>query len=109
MIEIEVQQIPNQEFIREVDGIKYDLKIRTFNNMTFMDITADDVVLKRSVRLCPNIPIIPYKYLTKGGNFMFICLDGDYPHYTKFGITQQFVYLTDEELKVFNEAQKDNS
>lgn len=109
MIEIEVQQIPNQEFIRDVDDVKYNLRIRTFNDMTFMDITADDVVLKKSVRLCPNTPIIPYKHLTKGGNFMFICLDGDYPHYTKFGITQQLVYMTNEELDEFNEAQKNNT
>ena len=98
MIEIDVQQIPNQEFIREVDGVRYDLKIRTCQGITLMDITADDVVLKRSVRVSPNIPIIPYKYLTKGGNFMFFCINGDYPHYTKFGVTQQLVYLTDAEL-----------
>lgn len=99
MIEIDVQQIPNQEFIREVEGVRYNIKIRTFQGITLMDISADDVVLKRSVRVCPNVPIIPYKYLTKGGNFVFVCINGDYPHYSKFGITQQLVYLTDEELK----------
>lgn len=99
MIEIDVQQLPNQEFIREVNGIRYDLKLRTSQGITLVDITADDVVLKRSVRACPNVPIIPYKYLTKGGNFVFICIDGEYPHYTKFGVTQQLVYLTDSELE----------
>lgn len=99
MIEIDVQQIPNQEFIREVDGVRYNLKLRTCQGMTLMDISADDVVLKHSVRVCPNIPIIPYKYLTKGGNFMFVCINGDYPHYSKFGVTQQLVYLTDAELE----------
>ena len=102
MIEIEVQQIPNQEFIREIGDVRYTIKLRTFQGMTLADITADDVVLKRSVRVCPNMPIIPYKYLTKGGNFMFFCLDADYPHYTKFGVTQQLVYLTDEELEALN-------
>lgn len=99
MIEIDVQQIPNQEFIREVNNVRYNIKIRTFQGITLMDISADDVILKRSVRVCPNVPIIPYKYLTKGGNFVFVCINGDYPHYSKFGITQQLVYLTDEELK----------
>ena len=103
MIEIEVQQIPNQEFIREIGDVRYTIKFRTFQGMTLADITADDVVLKRSVRVCPNTPIIPYDYLTKGGNFMFVCLDKDYPHYTKFGITQQLVYLTDEELEALSQ------
>lgn len=103
MIEIDVQQIPNQEFIREIEGVQYKLKFRTFQGMTLADIIADDVVLKRGVRVCPNTPIIPYKYLTNGGNFMFACLDGDYPHYTKFGVTQQLVYLTDEELEALSQ------
>lgn len=105
MIEIDVQKIPNQEFIREVDGILYDIKLRTFQGITLVDILADNVVLKRSVRALPNTPLIPYQYLTKGGNFMFVCIDGDYPHYSKFGITQQFVYLTDEELKELSQSE----
>jgi hypothetical protein len=99
MIEIDVQQIPNQEFIREVDGTRYNIRLRTFQGITLVDIKEDDEVLKYGVRACPNKPIIPYDYLTKGGNFAFICLNGDYPYYTKFGITQQLVYLTDDELK----------
>ena len=105
MIEIDVQQIPNQEFIREVDGIRYGIKFRTHQGMTLVDISADKVVLKRSVRACPNVPLIPYQYLTRGGNFMFVCIDGNYPHYSKFGITQQFVYLTDEELKELSQSE----
>lgn len=99
MIGIEVQNIPNQEFMRVIDGYRYDIAIRTYKDLTLMDITCDDVVLKRSVRVCPNTPIIPYKYLTKGGNFMFACKDKEYPNYNKFGETQQLVYLTDDELQ----------
>lgn len=102
MIEIDVQQIPNQEFFKEIDGYKYNIRVRTFKDMTLMDIDIDDENVKHSVRVCPNVPIIPYKYLTKGGNFMFVCVNGDYPHYTKFGISQQLVYLTDEELEGLN-------
>lgn len=98
MIEIEVQNIPNQEFIKEIDGYRYNIAIRSYKGLTLMDITCDDVVLKRSVRVCPNTPIIPYYYLTKGGNFMFACQSKEYPNYKKFGETQQLVYLTDDEL-----------
>lgn len=99
MIEIDVQRIPNQEFEKEIDGVRYTIKLRSFNNMTLADITIDDEVVKHGVRVCPNTLIIPYEYLTKGGNFMFYCMDNDYPYYTKFGITQQLVYLTDEEIR----------
>lgn len=99
MIQIDVQQIPNQEFEKEIDGVRYTIKLRTFHKMTLADITIDDTVIKHSVRVCPNTLIIPYKHLTKGGNFVFYSMDGSYPHYTKFGVTQQLVYLTDAEIQ----------
>lgn len=102
MIEIDLQQIPNQEFYREIDGNRYNLKIRTFKGITLMDVSINDVVVKHGVRVCPNTAIIPYEYLKEGGNFFFVCLNGDYPHYSKFGITQTFVYLTDEEIKEYS-------
>lgn len=99
MIQIDVQQLPNQEFEKEIDGKRYTIKLRTFHGITLADITIDDTVVKRAIRVCPNVPIIPYKYLTQGGNFVFYSIDGSYPHYTQFGITQQLVYMTDEELQ----------
>lgn len=99
MIQIDVQQIPNQEFEKEIDGVRYTIKFRTFHKMTLADITIDDIVVKRSIRVCPNTLIIPYKYLTKGGNFVFYSIDNSYPHYSKFGVTQQLVYLTDTEIQ----------
>lgn len=104
MIEIDVQQIPNQEFLRIIDDHRYLLKIRTFNGITLMDITIDEVPVKYGIRVIPNEYIIPYKYLTKGGNFMFVCNDGEYPFYTKFGITQQLVYLTNDEIAEIENA-----
>lgn len=99
MIQIDVQQIPNQEFEKEIDGKRYTIKLRTFHGITLADIFVDDVCAKRAVRVCPNVPIIPYKYLTQGGNFVFYSIDGSYPHYTQFGITQQLVYMTDDEIE----------
>ena len=106
MIQIDVQQIPNQEFEKEIDGKRYTIKLRTFHALTLADITIDDTVVKRSIRVCPNELIIPYKYLTQGGNFVFYSMDGSYPHYTKFGVTQQLVYLTDDEIKELQNNEK---
>lgn len=98
MIEIAVQKIPNQEFDIELGGHRYNIEIRTFNEMTLMSVKIDDVDVKRSVRCCANQKVIPYNYLTKGGNLIWRCIDDDYPHYTKFGDTQFLYYATDEEL-----------
>jgi hypothetical protein len=99
MIEINVQQIPNQEFMRIIDNVRYTIKLRTFHDLTIADITINEKPVKNGVRVLANELLIPYKYLTKGGNFMFVCPNEDNPHYTKFGVTQQLVYLDDSEIK----------
>lgn len=99
MIEIDLQQIANQEFMRIINNVRYKIRLRTFHNLTLADVYIDDEPVKLGVRCVGNEPLIPYKYLTQGGNFMFVCPDYDYPHYTKFGLTQSLVYLTDSELE----------
>jgi len=99
MIEITVQKMPNQSFDIELDGHRYGIEIRTFNGMTLMSVKIDDKYVKRSVRCCANQRVIPYGYLTKGGNLTWICLDENYPHYSKFGDTQFLYYMTDDELE----------
>ena len=99
MIGIDLQQIANQEFIRIEDNTRYKIKLRTFHNLTLADIYINDEPVKQGVRCVANEPLIPYNYLTKGGNFMFVCPDYDYPYYKKFGLTQSLVYLTNKELE----------
>lgn len=103
MIEIDLQNIPNQEFTKEINGVRYAFRLHTYDDILFVDIAADDESLKRGVRACPNTPLIPYNYKTRGGNFLFYCLKNEYPHYLKFGVTQQLVYLTDAEIAQIKE------
>lgn len=100
MYKIELYNIPNQEFEIEYDNIKYKIKFRTIqNNFTIADIYIDNELVKSSVRCCPNMPIIPYNYLRRnGGNFVFYCINGEYPHYTLFNKTQSLLYITSEEI-----------
>lgn len=99
MIEIDLQNIPNQEFVKIINDVKYDIRIRTFKGLTLMDIAIDDVDVKTGVRCMPNKIVIPYSYLTKDGNFYWYCKNDDYPNYKLFGITQQLVFFTNEELE----------
>lgn len=109
MIEIDVQQIPNQEFLRLIDGNRYLIKFRTFKDITLADITINEEPIKYGLRVSANSYLIPYPYLTNGGNFMFVCNDNDYPHYTKFGVTQQLVYLTAEEIAEIENADTESN
>ena len=99
MIEIDLQQIPNQEFIRIIDNTRYQIRLRSFHNMTLADVYINDIPVKLGLRCTPNCLLIPYEYLTEGGNFMFYSSDSSYPYYTKYGVTQSLIYLTASEVK----------
>lgn len=100
MYKIELYNIPSQEFEIEFDNLRYKIHLRTIrDNFTIADIYIDNELVKSSVRCVPNVPLIPYDYLRKGGgNFLFQCLNNDYPIYTLFNKSQTFIYVTKEEL-----------
>lgn len=98
MNNITLQNIPNQEFDITLDEVDYTIRLRTVRDFTLADIEANGELLKSGVRCVPGIPLLPYKYLTRGGNFFFMCLDGNYPYYTQFGVTQELIYISDSEL-----------
>lgn len=102
MIEIELQQIPNQKFAVDLDGHKYEIHLRSFQELTLATIYIDDVLVRHSVRCCPNQSIIPYNYLKNGGNLFFDCINKEYPYYKNFGITQRLYYISDAEVEELN-------
>lgn len=98
MLTINIKKIPNQEFNINIDNVLYTINLRYYQDITFASIKADGVLIKSSVRCCPNVFLIPYKYSTQGGNFIFRCLTDDYPVYTNFGENQFLMYFTDDEI-----------
>lgn len=99
MIDIELQAIPNQSFSIIIDGVSFDVAIKT-TSVTIADITIDDVIKLQGVKCMPNRPIIPYEYL-ENGNFFFVCDGEEYPYYTNFGTSQNLVYLTADEMVAY--------
>lgn len=99
MIDIELQAIPNQSFGIIIDGVSFDIVIKT-TTVTIADITIDGVVKLQGVKCMPNRPIVPYEYL-ENGNFFFVCDGEEYPYYTNFGISQSLVYLTPDEMAAY--------
>ena len=104
MREIPLSNVPNQLVETVIDGVAYSIQLRTVQSLTVADVYADGVLLKGGVRCVPGQRLIPYSYLTVGGNFFWYCLNDDYPHYKNFGVDQLLVYLSDAELANLNGA-----
>ena len=102
MVEITLQQTPNQSFSFDIDGKTYDVTLRT-TETTIADISIDNELAIIGMRVMPYRPIIPYEYLTMGGgNLFFITKNGEHLNYEEFGISQYLVYLTPPEVEFLN-------
>jgi hypothetical protein len=107
MIELTLSNIPNQSFSIQLDGHQYDWVVRSINannmlNVGIMavDIMRDNIPLVTGARATPLFPLLPYRYLENNdGNFIFVTLNGQYPDYTQFGITQALIYVSQTELE----------
>ena len=98
MIQIDLNITPNQNFIFSAGGINYSITLKLSDGVEYATVSADNVPLCSGVRCVPLEFIIPYEYLTKGGNFIWVCDDDQYPDYTKFNDQHILLYLTDEEI-----------
>lgn len=98
MLDLPLRSVPQQLIETNINGMDYDIQLRTAQDMTLADISINGELIKAGVRCVPGQPIIPYPYLTQGGNFYWYCLNGDYPYYENFETTQFLVYLSDDEI-----------
>ena len=104
MYDIPLQGVPQQLIETTLDGVDYAIQLRIAQGMTLADISANGELIKAGVRCIPGKAIIPYDYLTRGGNFFWYCLNGDYPNYQYFETTQFLIYLSDAEIAALNGA-----
>lgn len=98
MQEIELNSTPNQSLGVTLNGINYKLNIKLFDDVLYMTVYAANVLLCSGVRAMPNQVVIPYPYLTDGGNFFWYCSDGEYPDWNKFNNRHKLLWLTDAEI-----------
>lgn len=106
MLEIPLKDIPNQELSVTINGYLYGIRLRYYapledvEGIMFIRMKlGDSQEWRGSVRCLPNQLVMPYTYLTQGGNFLWICQDDEYPNYTKFGTLHKLVFLTNEEIE----------
>jgi hypothetical protein len=95
---IDIQPLPNQEFTIDLNGQRVDLAFRTAINTMVADVTVDDVVMLRGVRLVAGEPVIPYPYLSTWGNLVVVTAADELPWWEQFGVSQALYYLTPDEM-----------
>lgn len=101
MLSIALNNTPNQKLSVDILGITYGIETKLFDGMLYMTVYAGEVLLCAGVRAMPNAVVIPYPYLTQGGNFLWYCPDGDYPDWEKFNTQHALLWLSDEEIAAY--------
>lgn len=100
---IELNNIPNQRTTFTIDGIIYSLRIKFTPFGAYYDLKIDssDIV---GIKLTSMQPMIPYNYMVKEGNFIFVNADGDGFNYKNFNSTQILYYLDKDEMTTFDQG-----
>jgi hypothetical protein len=98
MLSLPISAIPNQSFSARLEDSIYDFTIKALNGAASISIARDNVTIIEATRLTPGTPVLPYSYLATG-NFVFTTLGDELPDYTKFGVSQELVYLTAAEVE----------
>ena len=99
MREVPLQNTPNQELETIINSTVFNIRLHTIKQMTVADVYINRVLICAGVRCVPDVPLIPLPYVGRRyGNFVFSCLDANYPYYELFGASQRLVYLLPGEI-----------
>lgn len=63
-----------------------------------VDLVLNDEPILTGARIVAGTPLIPYKFLQGSGNFMLLTEQDEIPYWERFGIDQQLIYGSPEEL-----------
>lgn len=102
---IDIDPIPNQEFSVTVDGNRWDFVIKEAVSSMICDLSLNDEVILSGARIVTGTPIIPYEYLRSQGNFIILTENDELPYWTQFGVNQQLIYASAEELSLLPETE----
>ncbi len=97
MMQIPIQQLPNQSFSTLLDGNQWDFLLKTAGDITVISLVLNGTDIINSVKAQPGALIIPYQYL-ESGNFFFVTQGFQIPFYTEFNVSQSLIYISAAEL-----------
>lgn len=98
MRELNLQNKPYQtlEFFNGADF--FEISLFTFGQFTLASVSLNGERLASGVLCVPESPLL-FDARDAGGNFVFECVDGDYPHFRYFNKSQRLLFKTLEELE----------
>lgn len=102
---IDIDPIPNQAFSVTVDGSRWDFVIKEAVSSMIFDLSLNDEVILSGARIVAGTPIIPYEYLRRNGNFIILTENDELPYWSQFGVNQQLIYASTEELSLIPGAE----
>lgn len=94
---IPLQALPSQSFSIPLDNNQWDIEILFTNGTISVSFTLNNEVVIQNTRAVGGMRIIPAKY-EEAGNFAILTQNFEVPDYTKFGTSQQLIYISADEL-----------
>lgn len=95
---IDLDQVPNQAFSVTLDGNRWDFVIKQAVTSMIADVTLNDERILSGQILVAGTPIIPYQHMQGSGNFLIITEFEELPNWERFGVDQQMVYASAQEI-----------
>jgi len=95
---ISLDKIPNQSFSVTVDGDRWDFEIKQAVTSMTCTLSLNDTEILSGQRIVSGAPIIPYRYLSRSGNFVIITDSDDIPNWESFGVSQLLIYANESEI-----------
>lgn len=98
MRNIPISAVPNQQITLTIGSNRWSIRLKVAVSSMIADILLNDRPIVLGQRIAVGTPIIPYDYLSLDGNFLLLVDGEDLPDWQKFGVSQQLVYVSPEEL-----------
>ena len=100
MINVPIQNVPNQNFSINLDGNLFKITLKYTNGVMSVSMTINGVDTIDNIRVVAGSPLIPSKY-QEAGNFLLLTTNNQLPIYTLFNVSQSLVYFTAAELAAY--------
>lgn len=99
---IPLLRIPNQSLSITVDDARWDIALKSTSTSLIVDLSLDDEIIVLGLRVIPNQPLIPYKYLSTTGNFILLTQNDELPEWGRLGEDQKLVYASCNEIESYD-------
>ena len=103
MLDIPLDNIPNQSFSMTIENDFYDMTIKETNGVMSCSIIRNNIIIQQGARMTSGYLLIPYIY-QESGNFFMLTENDDYPYYDRFGIDQFLRYIPQSEINILRKT-----